>query len=268
MQHWLSYHFQPLETQDVFLTRAFRPFLERYIWPEKQRRAFFIRYEDEHGPHLRLRLREAPNATADTLKPAFEAWMQDRGEWREVPYEPEAERFGGAEVMDQIEEHFQLSTRVALDRLNRSYTYGDAMFDTLRTHSIMAFATGITREKAGIYFGRLCQHWLPMFFQAESGSASDLEQSVLEDFAKVLAPQQAALQETLTDLWEAMQKGQLEQAEPEWRRWLLGNQMILPALGVQLERALPSLLHLHANRLGINNQDEVYLHFILSKTLV
>ncbi|MCY7329237.1 MAG: hypothetical protein LH618_11860, partial [Saprospiraceae bacterium] len=33
MRTWLSFHCYPLEAQDIFLTRALRPFLTQYIWP-------------------------------------------------------------------------------------------------------------------------------------------------------------------------------------------------------------------------------------------
>ena len=50
-------------------------------------------------------------------------------------------------------------------------------------------------------------------------------------------------------------------------RWLRGNQLVLPEFGDQLEKVLPSLLHLTNNRLGLSNQDEVYLNYILSKVI-
>ena len=68
-------------------------------------------------------------------------------------------------------------------------------------------------------------------------------------------------------LWKALDKEKFDQSQPEWARWFSGSQMIFKALDGNLDRALPSLLHLTNNRLGVNNQDEVYLNFILSKAL-
>ena len=71
----------------------------------------------------------------------------------------------------------------------------------------------------------------------------------------------------MIELWKALETEKFDKKQPEWARWALGNQIILKELGANLDRALPSLIHLTNNRLGLNNQDEVYLNFILSKTL-
>jgi thiopeptide-type bacteriocin biosynthesis protein len=264
MQTWRSFHFQPLETPELFLARAFRPFLERYVWPQAGTRAFFIRYEDEQGPHLRLRLRAEAAYMQETLLPAFSEWMADRGAWTEVPYEPETERYGGPEGLALAEEYFHQSTRVVLDRLHRPYTYGDALFDTLRLHTITAFAGGMTRAEAGTYFGRLADQWLPLFFQSEE---EGWQEQVKADFENAYARQEEALQGTLQALWQNLEQEKFDKTQPEWLRWLRANQLILDQFGPNLEKVLPSLLHLTGNRIGLNNQDEVYVLYILSRAL-
>ena len=83
----------------------------------------------------------------ETLRPAFTGWQEGRGEWVEVPYTPETDRFGGEEAIALAEEYFHLSSRVALDRLAREQqTYGDSMFDALRMHTIAAHAAGIVHR--------------------------------------------------------------------------------------------------------------------------
>jgi thiopeptide-type bacteriocin biosynthesis protein len=269
MQTWLSYHIYPLEVQDVFLARAVRPFLEQYIWPRKGARAFFVRYADEKGPHIRLRLRAEPDWMEETLKPAFAGWFVDRGSWDEVPYEAEPERFGGDAMLGWAEEYFHISTRVVLDLLNRPYTYGDAMFDALRMHTITLYAAGFEREKAVWYFDQLGRQWCRLFFKPEDGKPiEDADvQGIYEGFEDALAPQANALRETVGAFWDALVQDKQDLKQPEWVRWVRGNQLILKEFGGQLEKALPSLLHLNNNRLGVQNQDEVYLNYILSKVL-
>lgn len=271
MQTWLSYHIYPLETPDVFLARALRPFLEKYVWPVAGARAFFVRYEDEKGPHIRLRMRGEAGWLIETLQPAFAGHFESRGEYEKTLYLPETERFGGPEAMSWAEEYFHLSTRVALDRLNRPYTYGDAMYDALRMHSITAFAAGWTREKSGWYFGRLCDQWMALFFQpadhspGDSKSPGEWQEALKEDFERQFTAQREELRLALSELWAALEKGKFDPEQPEWLRWLRGNEMILPEFGDKLDLALPSLLHLTNNRLGINNQDEVYLNYLLAR---
>ncbi len=270
MRTWLSFHFYPLDTQDIFLTRALRPFLTQYIWPKPEARAFFIRFEDEKGPHIRLRLQGEPDWLAETLRPALEGWFVDRGERVEVAYAAEPERFGGAAGLDLAEAHFHLSTRVALDRLAQERrTHGDLLFDALRMQLLTALAAGLSRDKAAWYFGQLYDQWLPLFFSPTDGQplGADGKSAVAAQFKASLEGQKDGLHTAFGELWTAASAGQFDTTQPEWRRWLRGNELILQEFGNQLDKALPSLLHLNNNRLGINNQDEVYLCYILANTL-
>ena len=270
MQTWLSFHIYPLETPDVFLARGLRPFLEQHIWPTNNSRAFFIRYEDEKGPHIRLRIRGTADWIDQTLRPALYDWFKDRGDLEELPYEPETDRFGGEQGIRVAEEFFHLSTRVVLDRLNRPYTYGDAMFDGLRMHVMTAFAAGWDREKSSWYFEQLCTQWIDLFFQpAENikNTDTDWQKTLLQDFESSFTPQQEDLRLAVAELWTALEKNKFDQDQPEWLRWLRGNQMLLGEFGNDLEKFLPSLVHLSNNRLGLNNQDEVYLNYLLWRTL-
>ncbi|MFM7401949.1 MAG: lantibiotic dehydratase C-terminal domain-containing protein, partial [Bacteroidota bacterium] len=70
----------------MFLARAFKPFLEQYIWPTRGTRAFFSRHQQEDGSLVRIRMRGDDAWVDELLKPAFEGWMRDRGEWKEVSY--------------------------------------------------------------------------------------------------------------------------------------------------------------------------------------
>ena len=268
MQTWFSYHIYPLEAPEVFLARGLRPFLEQNIWPTPGARAFFIRYEDEHGFHIRLRLRGEDQWLRQNIQPTLEEAFAERGTLEEVPYLPETDRFGDATALDAAEQHFHLSTRVVLDRLNRPYTYGDALFDALRLHLITAYALQWQPERCAWYFGELCNQWMDLFFQPAGKGAtgeSDWRASLKADFEESFAPQRNEVRNALSELWTALDKGKFDPDQPEWLRWLRGNQLILPELGEQLDKSLPSLIHLTNNRLGLNNQDEVYLNFMLSR---
>lgn len=269
MQEWLSYHFYPLEAENVFLTRAVRPFLDQFIWNKPGTRAFFIRFDDEKGPHIRLRLRGEQEWLQETLEPVVEGWFAERGDIVAVPYDPEMTRFGGEEAMAWAEEFFHVSSRVVLERLQRpEYTYGDSLFDALRMHTMTAFAAGLTPEKAAWYFGQLCETWIPLFFKPENGEDETVvKNGVLENFEKNYAPQAESIRSTLHNLWDMLGQDKFDPKQPEWIRWYRGNQLILKEFGATLEKALPSLLHLTCNRLGVSNQDETFLMYVLSRSL-
>jgi thiopeptide-type bacteriocin biosynthesis protein len=264
---WFSIYFYPLETENAFLVRAIKPFLEEYIWPQTGNRAFFIRYDDEKGRHIRLRLRADAERIEEILRPALKGWFEGRGDGIETEYQPETARFGDEQGLAWAEEYFHISTRVALERLAREqHTYGDAMFDALRMHVITAFSAGFDREKAAWYFGRLSEQWMSSFFGNDLAEPAAREQ-LKSDFARSAENQQHELRAVFAELWKSLENGKFDKNQPEWVRWLRGNQLVLPEFGENLEKVLPSLIHLNNNRLGVNNQDEVYLNYLLGTTL-
>lgn len=262
---YFSVEFRPAESPEVFLARALKPFLEQYIWPAKGTRAFFSRHEDENGALMRIRMRGEDTWTNDLLKPAFEGWMRDRGSWKEVPFLPDASPYGGEEVMVWVEEHFHIGTRVVLDRIaTPEFTYGDAMFDTLRLFTTIAEAAGFSREKARWYYGELLMQWLQLF--AGASNPTEIEDRIIE-FRDTLKPQQSDLSLAIDKFWTDMESGKYEKEHPEWARWHKGSQLIFEGLGVHSEKSLPTLIHQTGNRMGLSNPDIVYLVYVLSTSL-
>lgn len=264
--NWVSYHLFPKEPQDKFLVTAVGPFLAHFIWANKGTRAFFIRYADESGPHIRLRMKGEADWLKKQVIPKFEKHFKKKGDFKAVPYVPEPEKFGGAEALAWCEEHFHISSRVVLDRLSRDkYEYGDALFDALKLHTSAGFAAGFTRQSATTYFDKLANNWIGNFFSAAEDALTSeaLRDAVRSDFEATLAPQFSFMQDALKQFRLALEESQHDPKQPEWLRWLRGNELIFKGLGKKLDTALPHLLHLTNNRLGINNQDEAYLMYVL-----
>jgi thiopeptide-type bacteriocin biosynthesis protein len=266
---WRSIHFTPKEEQDIFLVDDFLPFCEQQIWSTRGTRVFFIRYHDTtSGLHLRLRFKGEPDWLDKTLQPAFDKAFKKKGSWTIATYEPETARFGGEVGLAWAEEHFHISSRVALSRLKtKDYTYGDAMFDALRLHLAAAFATGLNKTETGKYFDNLGSEWIKAFFKPLEGDEQlDLIATVRADFEETYRPQSEFLKDALHQFHLALTEERFDTKQPEWLRWLKGNQLIFKEMGPELTtRTLPHLLHLTNNRLGINNQDEAYLLYVLSK---
>ena len=127
-----------------------------------------------------------------------------------------------------------------------------------------AFSAGFSQDRARWYFGQLLEQWLPLFFPMEEEA---LATEIKASFDTTFAPQKEQLSATMEGFWKTLGSERFDANQPEWIRWLRGNQLILKGFEENLEKALPSLIHLTNNRLGINNQDEVYLNYILSNTL-
>ncbi|MBV2364126.1 lantibiotic dehydratase [Streptomonospora sp. NEAU-YY374] len=84
-------------------------------------RTWFVRYRDDSGPHLRLRLR-AP-AEPDAVQAAVGEWARTLGEaelihtWRLEPYRPERDRYGRGTAMRAAEDVFVADSRAALAQI-------------------------------------------------------------------------------------------------------------------------------------------------------
>ncbi len=267
---WLSYHLYPQETLDVFLLRGLRPFLEQHVWPKQGARAFFIRYCDEQGEHIRLRLNALSEEWMQAMPKMVHEWFTQRSAIREVAYQASSELFRTPDGLYWVEEHFHLSSRVVLERMYATYTYGDALFDALRLHVIAVYAAGWSREQSANYFGRLCDRWAPLFIvptETNNGTPEQWMEDLKVAFEDAFRPQQEEIRFAVVELWESLHRSRFAAQQPEWLRWLRGNELIFKQLGESLEPALPSLIHLTNNRLGVTNADEVYLAYILSRAL-
>ncbi|MFZ4476841.1 MAG: thiopeptide-type bacteriocin biosynthesis protein [Saprospiraceae bacterium] len=264
MGEWVSYRFTPHDSPVVYLVRGLLPFLKTHVWPTPGARAFFLHYEDAGGPHLRLRF----FGDAERIRQLFE--QQAQGEWTTLPYVPEETRFGGPGKMPWAEEHFHLSSRVVLERLSTpNHLYGDAMFDAMVSNVMMAHLMGFSRSKAVEWFRNLYSQWLPLFFGTEAGAAPEptVLATVETQFASSLKKQGADLRNSLHILWQQLDQQRIAADRPEWLRWLRGNELILPHFEPDQPQIASSLLHLHSNRLGIHNQDEVFVLYMLANCL-
>ena len=269
LRSWLSYNLYPEEVPNAFLVRGLRPFAERYVWSQRGTRIFFVRHEEEGKSYINLCLHGDP-AWMERISAAISEWFVERGEVERAPSPSGLEIFRSPREVYWGEEHFHLSSRVVLERISRPYTYGDALFDALRLHIIALYAVGLTREQGANYFGRLCDRWAPAFIRpvaTRNGTPEQWLVEMKEQFEKNFRPQQEEIRLSVIELWESLQKGRFDREQPEWLRWLRGNELILQQLGDALDFSFPTLIHMTNNRLGISNADEVYLAFVISKAL-
>ena len=263
-QHFESYHIYPKGNITVFLQRAVSPFLEKNVWNDPKGRAFYVQYEDEKGKHIRLRLRG--EGWDEKVTQTFE----ERGTIEKTAYRDEMDRYGGETGLFLCENQFNLSTKTALARLSRpNYLYGDALFDAVRFGVSIAAAANLSRPRIKWYFEELFKLWMPVYFRNENGGAltEEAKLDIEAAFDYSFRQQEYRLKESLDGHWMSLIDQDFPQDEPEWAFWYKGNKLILDELGDLTERVLPSLIHLHHNRLGINNQDEVFVCYLIANGL-
>lgn len=267
---WLSAYLVREEPLHELLRDAVRPFVARAEADGLFDRFFFIRYR-ERGSHVRLRLRATSPSLRDSLERHFGDYMAAHpspprtlqlddpmplDSVQYVPYEPELERYGGPELIDVAERQFEASSRAVLALLDDDWTYERALSTALWMHLTFAIAAAMSRAGAAEFFkaaiGALA-HWHRM----------DLPE-LLAAFEQRFDPQ---LGESVANLWEVLQGDIAVDWLREWREALRPLLAAVHACSAQPLPILFSYMHMTNNRLGIDNRDEAWLAFLLSRSL-
>ncbi len=190
---WLSLYIYHESTSDSLLAEVLYPFLQAMQVAGFVRQFFFIRYFDQSGPHIRLRLEGDYETILQLVQPqleltlhsllgdhfikateaseAFEGAPVPEGKRIEtlqyIHYIPETDRFAGKTGLRIAEDHFAASSKVVLETLFAFYPdwdYDQAMGTAIRLHLALLHGTGWDREKIATFFHLVCLQWLPRAF--------------------------------------------------------------------------------------------------------
>ncbi len=267
---YLSIHIfpKPGESLDYLISRWLGLFVQKLHEAQPGFKKYFFIRSVEGGEHLRLRVRGSAAFFEETVTPLVaEVFEKEAGAaLAVVPYVPEVERFGGAAGYLASEEYFGASSAAAFSLVSEARgEYEVKMGDALLLHIGVAVAAGFTRREAAAYFAGLARDWLPVLCRPETafqnGEAEAYFAAIEGGMQAAFEKQEETSRRAVSDFWE-----QFEQVEGDvfLSNWLKINQLLLPEIPPS---AWPDLMHLTNNRLGIANQDEVFLFHLLGKVL-
>ncbi len=193
-----------------------------------------------------------------------------------VPYEPEWERYGGPAGVALAEEHFHISSRIALKAISESNSHVHSSLLGLSMQLMLHLAWTFTDDNKEVenFFRFYSERWQTMDYTP--GNTAGIERKferqkavllnhVLE--ARCIHREQDRVQSPVLSHW-------LKHA-----RWLRENIRAVYAAGkLELDppaqseaeavtRLLTSYIHMMNNRLGVLIREEVYLSHILVRTL-
>jgi hypothetical protein len=97
------------------------------------------------------------------------------------------------------------------------------------------------------------------WFDSQKNSDPHFKKNTLRGFSEQLNPQKTEIQEPILELWKTLYQNNFDKNQPDWLRWIRGNQLIVPELGKQ---QLPALFECINHQLGINPYDGLYLQYI------
>jgi len=288
VDQWLSVYLFYEPPWEKFLTSAVYSFVSTVMNRRWADQFFFIRYW-ENGPHIRLRLKSSASDPDEHLRTLllkhFEEYFSKHPsirlrEWEGmsannsvafVAYQPEVERYGGADGMVVAERQFMLSSQVALKIFSESenWTYQDGLTNAIILHTSFAHAMKMDLSTATDFFRGVYSGWLSSAERLIENNTTEnkpAEQIFAESFEK----QEGALVPFVNELWSGLEAN--EDFADEWLNlWIRETGLIYEDLrGINLHRGYPvfySYVHMTNNRLGISNHDEGYLGFLISECL-
>lgn len=235
--------------QDAVLA-SLRPVLDRLVASSPIHRYFFIRYRDDAGAHLRLRL-DWPEGCAlgpalPALKPVLEE-LQRRRQIQDVKIEAyvrETSRYGGDEWCGHCEDIFCVDSKAILEALpHLKGSWGDSWRTAALGIDAMLSATGIESLADRLGFARIAAR----DFDAEMQFGSEERKKIGEMFATsspllvdgVVSPDipgAAAIQASIAPIRSIWKRAIASAADPA------------PSDG-HLYRIRWSLIHMRLNRL-------------------
>ncbi len=231
--------------------------------------------------------------------PKSELWLPNNSV-HFINYEPELARYGGETGLQIAESQFFSSSKTVLEMmlpvLNNTWSYQQAMGTAIRLHLGMVYALGMDIDKAADFFAEVYAHWLPFAIARERVTQAQYEHHIKmmsDNFEQGFQEQKESMMSYHAACWEAfMQEEEFEETyldewlrdnrrigfelrlaqaqqlltprPPEFRMKMQGN---IEPDEYELWRYFADFVHLTNNRLGIGNEDESYMAYLMMRSL-
>jgi len=291
---------------DAVILDVVAPFLEICAAEKWIERFFFVRY-GVGGPHIRLRIRSQRNlqgVVAAALSCHLQRHCPSVGSWqaaptspmssdgpaptiglvtttRWVPYEPEVERYGGAEAMELGEACFDHSSRVAIQLIAsmRGAASERRLGQALALMLVTVHTFRPERIGALTFLSRSYKGFLGTLGPVRSEQIATWDAAMQEAYDR----QSEELRDQVCGMWQRLDAGESVSALCDrYRRGLLPIRNALRDLcrhglvvrgGRRLEwqeavsAIAPSYVHMMNNRLGMTLGEEAYLHSLAYRAL-
>jgi thiopeptide-type bacteriocin biosynthesis protein len=270
--------------------------LSRRLGGSGFRDAFFVRYTDATGSHVRLRMRApARIVTAVTLdmlglaptpsshqrgKGQDQAWAAGLGSVRWASYEAEQERYGGPAAIGIAEQIFCASSGAAIsllrinrrsrDRLRRGIALL-AMVTTVREFCAdPSVASAVFDQIRSSYLGRVkdpanLESSLNRFDMALERQRDNLTALVVAGWARQPLP--PAVHKPVLRYVEQLRDGALSLRSLCAEDALRTRYHLRPTWEQFVVAVVPSYLHMMNNRLGIGVPEEAFLAHVATRSL-
>ncbi|NTE04640.1 hypothetical protein G6M26_30155 [Agrobacterium tumefaciens] len=268
---WLSLHIHYTGNADELLKQAIAPFISKWnfcffagsTW-------FFIRYW-ERGSHIRLRF----NANSFYHEQITSSLSNDLCQFQStsfrvekvlyVEYDPEISRYGNVKSIAWAEQHFAASSTYVLNWLLIRENSSQVTLQTVKLHLVLLFCARLKPEK----IIRLCDFfingWLPKLYRP--GLPMKHEKAFwLHQFEKAFLSKKETICLAAASFWEELATKSLHD---DLVKYMVCSQKVMDQYQTaefdefKFQEIVSSLMHMTNNRIGIANQEEAYLMYVI-----
>lgn len=284
LKNWVSFHIYCSNSdQNIILLKVIRPATQKMMAVGLIRSFFFIRYFDgEH--HIRLRLLANGNREAKVLEIISTFLENLRPKLSQVfkvlpiGYQPEIARYGGSEGILLAERQFHISSTQILKLVKINRVYEDYLGYAIPLHVSFGVSAGLTLIELVKLFETIFLISFP-YANRKLGSKFAKEFEVLYQdqranlihIVSAVVNRKSAFPINLKE-WIKLNKGicrgydRLDQRN----KIVEDSSFAWGTTGIDIPRKqliYISFIHMTNNRLGIANNDESYLAYLIKRSL-
>jgi thiopeptide-type bacteriocin biosynthesis protein len=270
-------HWEP-STMDAFLSGSLRTVLDQRRATGQLRDWFYIRFW-EGGPHIRVRAlgvdspRDLRDELATLLASAEPAAHQRSQEWyphgtvAEIDYEPEVDRYGGAEALPVAERVFSASSALALDIIG-TVEEQRRLAVVVQLAYATALALGLTDLAAARWLRQHANAWR-WIAKTEMVPAAPLLARVTSVFSTQRGALERALDAARARVAHAGDAGATGNVVGRWAAIVAEADARLTTLPPASRLTVwASQLHMLCNRLGVRPDEERAACFLVAAVLL
>lgn len=283
MINWKSIHIYPNDNDENSTIDSLISTVD-FLTEERQIDIFFfIRYSDPQ-PHIRFRF-DSRVSGKDHLQHFYSAFKNASFVLRE--YQPEIHRYGGPYFCWIAERQFYYSSKTCLSAIkkfgSRKWNYSLAVSLALQMHLSMLFAFQFKQSQAVSLLKHITWRW------SSFNCTSDYDITMMLDDFNTLLNREMNTVNFIVDLWRSLHQNSLGvsdiinwvnnmreiytllQRERQYHFLNVSSEFLFESTEGDGDSHLfafcDSLIHMTNNRLGIRNEDEAYLAFVLWNSL-
>lgn len=286
---WYSYHLYSQHHFDLTIIYVLKPLRDYLINEGLLEKYFFIRYSDQKGPHIRLRIYHRNSTLSKKILASIIAISNQYDHQytiEEVTYSQEVIRYGGEKGMLLSETFFQFSSEAAISHIchvNQVRSYNQVMNSTLKYGLAVLIEFKLSKSEIVDFSLQYLNEWINSIsfripnvagakeFNLKAFDAQYLSQKANIDFVLNELYDRLNSKDEVDDAllseWMTSMNSFSKEIEENFNEFKISFYEGEAYKNNPLWRILSHYIHMNNNRLGISNEGEAFNAFLIQKAL-